>query len=48
MISMGKEDAWLNLLFEISKKKLRYGCSGALHSMVEAWRKKCETFYVMP
>jgi hypothetical protein len=35
-------------LFEISKKRLRSGSSGALRSVVEAWRKRCETFYEMP
>jgi hypothetical protein len=28
--------------------ELRYGSSGALRGMVEAWRKRCGTFYEMP
>src|SRR6266481_454748 len=44
----GRRNAWPNLLFEISKRKLRYGSSGALRGMVEAWRKRCGTFYEMP
>jgi hypothetical protein len=49
MISLRSgRNAWPNWLFEISKKKSRYGSSGALRDMVEAWRKRCETFYETP
>src|SRR5207249_4545618 len=47
MISHGKEEMWPSLSYEISRKTLRYGCSGAQRGMDGAWRKKSGTFSEM-